>query len=68
LVDTAINEDEERAIVVYIAFTESPQPGMVSELEERIGDNVHSTESLLLAYGALVARASPAENDSVPSQ
>ena len=33
---------------------------MVSELEERIGDNVHSTEPLLLAYGALVARASPA--------
>ncbi|CAI8013732.1 hypothetical protein GBAR_LOCUS8664 [Geodia barretti] len=58
--DMAINEDEERAIVVYIAFTESPQPGMVSELEERIGDNVHSTEPLLLAYGALVARASPA--------
>ena len=58
--DSATNEDEKEAIVVYIAFTESAQPGMVSELEERIGDNVHLTEPLLLAYGALVARASPA--------
>ena len=45
--------------MVYIAFTEHPQPEMVSQLEQRIGHNVDSTDSLLLAYGALVARASP---------
>ena len=32
---------------------------MVSELEDRIGDDTHSTDPLLLAYGALVAKASP---------
>ena len=57
--DTAVNEDEENTIVVYIAFTHQPQPQMISELEERIGSNIHSTHPLLLAYGALVARASP---------
>ena len=45
--------------MIYIAFTENPQPQMISELEERIGDDVHSTDPLLLAYGALVAKASP---------
>ena len=57
--DTSIDENEANTILVYIAFTEDPQPQMVSELEERIGDNIHSTDPLLLAYGALVARASP---------
>ena len=32
---------------------------MISELEDRIGDDTHSTDPLLLAYGALVAKASP---------
>ena len=32
---------------------------MISELEEKIGDDTHSTDPLLLAYGALVAKASP---------
>lgn len=32
---------------------------MVSELEDRLGDDTHSTDALLLAYGALVAKASP---------
>ena len=45
--------------MIYIAFTENPQPQMISELEERIGDDTHSTDPLLLAYGALVAKASP---------
>ena len=57
--DSAVNEDEERAVVVYIAFTEHPQPEMVSQLEQKIGDDIHSTNTLLFAYGALVARASP---------
>ena len=39
---------------------ESPQSQMVSGLEERIGDNVHVSGPLLLAYGALVSRATPA--------
>ena len=57
--DSAINEEEQRTIVTYIAFTENPQLQMVSELEERIGNDTHSTDPLLLAYGALVAKASP---------
>ena len=32
---------------------------MVSELEKMIGSDPHSTDPLLLAYGALVAKASP---------
>ena len=32
---------------------------MISELENRIGNDTHSTDPLLLAYGALVAKASP---------
>ena len=45
--------------MIYIAFTENPQPQMISELEERIGDDIYPTDPLLLAYGALVAKASP---------
>ena len=58
--DSAADENEERVILVYIAFTESPQSQMVSGLEERIGDNVYMSGPLLLAYGALVSRATPA--------
>ena len=54
-----MDEEEQRSVVVYIAFTENPQPQMISELERRIGDNTLSTDPLLLAYGALVAKASP---------
>ena len=57
--DSAVDEEEQRSVVVYIAFTENPQPQMISELERRIGDNTLSTDPLLLAYGALVAKASP---------
>ena len=57
--DSAVDEEEQRSVVVYIAFTENPQPQMISELEHRIGDNTLSTDPLLLAYGALVAKASP---------
>ena len=32
---------------------------MISELENRIGNDTHSTDPLLLAYGALVAKTSP---------
>jgi hypothetical protein len=57
--DSAIDEEEQRCIVTYIAFATNPQPQMISELENRIGNDTHSTDPLLLAYGALVAKASP---------
>ena len=46
-------------MVIYIAFTEHPLPQMIAQLEQRIGNFSHSTDPLLLAYGALVGRASP---------
>ena len=57
--DSAIDEEEQRCIVTYIAFATNPQPQMISELENRIGNDTHSTDPLLLTYGALVAKASP---------
>ena len=58
-VDSATDDEERTVIVTYIAFTECPQPLMIAELEERIGSDPHSTDPLLLAYGALAAKASP---------
>ena len=46
-------------MVVYIAFSENPQPQFISELEERICHDHHSPHPLLLAYGALVTKAPP---------
>ena len=57
--DSAVDEEEQSCIVAYIAFAASPQPQMISELENRIGNDTHSTDPFLLAYGALVAKASP---------
>ena len=57
--NSAVDEEEERAVVVYLAFTEHPHPQMIAELERRIGHDPHSTDPLLLAYGALVTKASP---------
>ena len=57
--DSAIDEEEHGCIVTYIAFTTNPQQQMISELENRIGNDKHSTDPLLLAYGALVAKAPP---------
>ena len=57
--NSAVDNEEQEIIMIYIAFTENPQPQMISELEEKIGDDTHSTDPLLLAYGALVAKASP---------
>ena len=56
---SAVDEEEERTVVIYIAFTEHPLPQMIAQLEQRIGNFSHSTDPLLLAYGALVGRASP---------
>ena len=57
--DSAVDVEEQKSIVTYIAFAANPQPQMISELENRIGNDTHSTDPLLLAYGALVAKASP---------
>ena len=57
--NSAVDDEEQEIIMIYIAFTENPQPQMISELEEKIEDDTHSTNPLLLAYGALVAKASP---------
>ena len=46
-------------MIVYIAFSEHPQPQFISELEERIRRDHHSPHPLLLAYGALVTKAPP---------
>ena len=57
--DSVVDEEEHGCIVTYIAFAASPQPQLISKLENRIGNDTHSTDPLLLAYGALVAKASP---------
>ena len=54
-----MNEEEREAIIMYIAFVANPQPQLVSELQTLIGSDVHSTDPLLLAYGAIIATASP---------
>ena len=44
---------------MYIAMLANPQPQMVDELEKLISSDVHSSDPLLLAYGAIIPRASP---------
>lgn len=44
---------------MYIAFVCNPHPQLVAQLEDRIGPDVHTNDPLLLAYGSLIARASP---------
>ena len=56
---SVVDEEEQGCIVTYIAFAASPQPQLISKLENRIGNDTDSTDPLLLAYGALVAKASP---------
>ena len=57
--DTAVNEEETKTVVMYIAFAEDPQPQVVAELERKMDSDTHPTDPLLLAYGALAAKASP---------
>ena len=56
---TAANDDELDAIIMYIAMLANPQPQMVNELEKLISSDVHSNDPLLLAYGAIIPKASP---------
>ena len=44
---------------MYIAMLANPQPQMVDELEKLISSDVHSSDPLLLAYGAIIPRATP---------
>jgi HEAT repeat protein len=57
--ETAANDDELEAIVMYIAILANPQPQMVNKLEKLISSDVHSTDPLLLAYGAIIPKTSP---------
>ena len=55
----AVSEDEVEALTLYIALVANPQPQMVAELETLISSDIHSGDPLLLAYGAIISRASP---------
>ena len=44
---------------MYISTVANPQPRFVAELENLISSDVHLNHPLLLAYGALLPRASP---------
>jgi hypothetical protein len=57
--ETAVNDDETDAVIMYIALVANPQPQLVAKLERLISSDVHSDDPLLLAYGAIVPRASP---------
>ena len=54
-----MTEEERNSVIMYIAFVTNPQPELVSRLENLIGNDVHSNNPLLLAYGAIIDRASP---------
>ena len=56
----AVDNEEEEALTLYIALVANPQPQMVAELEAMISSNIHSSDPLLLAYGAIISRAFPA--------
>ncbi len=56
--DETVDDEEHSSVVMYIALANSPQPELVSALEEKIDSDPHSVDPLLLAYGALISRAS----------
>ena len=55
----AVNDEEREAVIFYLAMVSSPQPQFVAKLESLISSDVHSTDPLLLAYGAIALNASP---------
>ena len=55
----AVNDEEKEAVAFYIALVDSPQPEFVAKLEGLISSDPHSTDPLLLVYGAIVPNASP---------
>ena len=46
-------------MILYISLVTNPYPRFIAELENMISSDVHSTDPLLLAYGAIVPKASP---------
>ena len=56
---SAVNQEEEEALTLYIALVANPQPQMVAELEQMVSSDIHSSDPLILAYGAIISRASP---------
>ena len=57
--DQAVDANEEEDVLFYLAFVANPHPQMVARLEHLISSDVTIDEPLLLAYGAIVPRASP---------
>ena len=57
--ENAVNDEEKEALIIYIAMVDSPQTQSVVKLESLISSDVHSTDPLLLAYGAMVPNALP---------
>ena len=53
-----MSETERENVLFYIAFVANPQPQLVARLEELISSDVNTNDPLLLAYGAIVPRAS----------
>jgi hypothetical protein len=57
--ENAVNDEEWEAVAFYLALVDSPQPEFVAKLEGLISSDPHSTDPLLLVYGAIVPNASP---------
>ena len=57
--EKAVNEEEMETVIIYIAMVANPHPQLVTKLENLITSDVHSGDPLLLAYGAIISRASP---------
>ncbi len=53
------DEKERNTLITFIAFLRNASSSFVSQLEKRIGPYSQSTDTLLLAYGALASTASP---------
>ena len=55
----AVNDEEKEAVIFYLAMVSSPQPQFVAKLESLVSSDVHSTDPLLLVYGAIIPKTSP---------
>ena len=56
--EKVVNNEEKETLIMYISVLANPQPRFVARLEHLISNDVHSSDPLLLAYGALLPRAS----------
>ena len=57
--ERAVNHEEVETVIMYLAMVVNPQPQFVAKFEKLISSDVHSGDPLLLAYGAIISRASP---------